>query len=285
MIGSILLLMVGLVDFVVGRRWPSFVLRLVLLGTIAALAVFGLGFEPLIAVGCGVISLGWVWAMHPSKSTPKNNGDSSVPAPRLWPPVSLFVLVFAITAYDRTPETASGFLVDAHSATALKSAASISLEAMLAAVSVGIFLLKSANNVTLALAALGRAHEEDASPASGNSAETEATAAESRNKWELFISRVKVASVRAGEKPKRGPELKGGRIIGPIERLLIVVLAFAGAPQIIAALAAAKGIVRFPEISEDRGSGSKAEEFLVGSLASWTLSAVAVLYINLVHKG
>lgn len=283
MIGSILLLMVGLLDFVGGRRWSCFVLRLVLPGTIAALAVFGLGFEPLIAVGCALISLGWVWAMHPSKSTPKNKGDSSVSAPRLWPPISLFVLVFAITAYDRTPETASGFLVDAHSATALKSAASISLETMLAAVSVGIFLLKSANNVTLA--ALGRAHEEDVSPASGNSTEAEATAAESKNKWELFISRVKVASVRPGEKPKRGPELKGGRIIGPIERLLIVVLAFAGAPQIIAALAAAKGIVRFPEISEDRGSGSKAEEFLVGSLASWTLSAVAVLYINLVHKG
>ncbi|WP_104045062.1 hypothetical protein [Arthrobacter sp. ZGTC412] len=283
MIGSVLLLMVGLVDFVVGRRWPSLVLRLVLLGTIAALAVFGLGLDPLIAVGCLVISLVWVWATRPSKSTPKDNGDSGVPASRLWPPISLFVLVFAITAYDRTPETARGFLVDAHSAAVLKSAASISLETVLAAVSVGFFLLKSANNVTLA--ALGRAHEEDASRAAGDSAEAEATGAESKNKWELFISSVKVASVRAGEKPKRGPELKGGRIIGPIERLLIVVLAFAGVPQIIAALAAAKGIVRFPEISEDRASGSKAEEFLVGSLASWTLSAVAVLYLNLVYKG
>ena len=274
--------MVGLIDLVDGRRWP-FVLRLVLLGTIAALAVFGLGFEPLIAAGCAVISLGWVWAMHLSNSMPEKNGDSRVPVPRLWPPISLFVLVFVITAYDRTPETASGFLVDAHSATALNSAASISLETMLAAVSVGIFLLKSANNVTLA--ALGRAHKEDVSTASGSCTEPEATAAESKNKWELFISRVKVASVRAGGKPKRGPELKGGRLIGPIERLLIVVLAFAGAPQIIAALAAAKGIVRFPEISEDRGTGSKAEEFLVGSLASWTLSAVAVLYISLVHNG
>ncbi|MCW3768755.1 hypothetical protein OCL88_19975 [Paenarthrobacter sp. PAE-2] len=283
MIGSILLLMVGLVDFIVGRRWRSLMLRLVLLGTIAALAVIGLGFEPLIAAACAVIALCWVWATRPSKSTPKDNGDSGVPAPRLWPPISLFVLVFVITAYDRTPETAKGFLVDAHSAAVLKSAASISLETVLAAIAAGFFLLKSANNVTLA--ALGRAHEEDASKAASASTETEATSAESKNKWELFISSVKVASVRAGEKPKRGPELKGGRLIGPIERLLIVVLAFAGAPQIIAALAAAKGIVRFPEISEDRGSGSKAEEFLVGSLASWTLSAIAVLYLNFVHKG
>ncbi|MHA7245765.1 hypothetical protein ACX80C_02985 [Arthrobacter tecti] len=50
-------------------------------------------------------------------------------------------------------------------------------------------------------------------------------------------------------------------------------------------LSAAKGLVRFPEISEDRGSGSKAEEFLVGSLASWTLSIAGVLYLYLLHHG
>jgi hypothetical protein len=284
LIGSILLLMVGLVDFIAGGRRFSFVLRLVILGAIVVLAISGLGFEPMIAISCAVLCLGWVWATRPSKSSTTPDVKSSVPAARLWPPIALFVLVFAMTVYDRTPETAKGFLVDAYSFAVLKSVSSVSLETVLAAVSVGIFLLKSANNITLA--ALGRAHKEDASEETGApGVAVTSTDAEPRNKWELFVSNVRVASVRAGEKPKRGPELKGGRIIGPIERLLIVVLAFAGVPQIIAALAAAKGIVRFPEISEDRRSGSKAEEFLVGSLASWTLSAVAVLYISLVQRG
>lgn len=39
---------------------------------------------------------------------------------------------------------------------------------------------------------------------------------------------------------------------------------------------AAKGIIRFPEISRDTVGGSKAEFFIVGSLASWVLVAGAV---------
>ena len=38
-------------------------------------------------------------------------------------------------------------------------------------------------------------------------------------------------------------------------------------------LGAALGLVRFPEISADRGEGSRAEEFLGGSLASWGIAA------------
>ena len=58
-------------------------------------------------------------------------------------------------------------------------------------------------------------------------------------------------------------------------RLLIVALTLAGAYAIVAALIAAKGIVRFPEISRDGPSGSKAEYFLVGSLVSWTVAVAA----------
>lgn len=222
----------------------------------------------------------------PSSKQPKKSLDgTSLPTPRLWPVVLLFLLVFGVTAYDRSAETAAGFLVDAYSSVALKIASSTSLETVIAGGAVAIFLTRSANIV--ARAALGRAHQEDAIIAkeqSSGDAISKPTKAEQRNKWELFVGSKRVAKVRAGEKPERGPALKGGRLIGPIERLLIVVLAFGGVPQIIAALAAAKGVVRFPEIAEDRGSGSKAEEFLVGSLASWTLSAIAVLYISLVHN-
>ena len=70
-----------------------------------------------------------------------------------------------------------------------------------------------------------------------------------------------------------GPPLRGGRYIGPMERLLMVGLGLAQAWAVVAALMAAKGLVRFPEISADRGEGTRAEEFLVGSLASWGLAA------------
>ncbi|MDN5693192.1 MAG: hypothetical protein L0G62_05275, partial [Micrococcaceae bacterium] len=56
-------------------------------------------------------------------------------------------------------------------------------------------------------------------------------------------------------------------------RVLMVVLGLAHAWPVVAALMAAKGLVRFPEISADRGEGSRAEEFLVGSLASWGIAA------------
>lgn len=87
----------------------------------------------------------------------------------------------------------------------------------------------------------------------------------------------------AGSVP--GSRLKGGRVIGPLERIFITVLTVFSAYHIVAALMAAKGIVRFPEISADAkredASGTKAEEFLVGSLASWGLAGGAGLLATL----
>jgi len=84
-----------------------------------------------------------------------------------------------------------------------------------------------------------------------------------------------------------GSQLKGGRVIGPLERIFIMVLAVVGAYHVVAALMAAKGIVRFPEISADAKredpaqAGTKAEEFLVGSLASWGLAGGAGLLASI----
>lgn len=82
--------------------------------------------------------------------------------------------------------------------------------------------------------------------------------------------------------------LKGGRVIGPLERIFIMVLTVVGAYHVVAALMAAKGIVRFPEISadakrdpEESTAGTKAEEFLVGSLASWGLAGGAGLLASM----
>ena len=74
--------------------------------------------------------------------------------------------------------------------------------------------------------------------------------------------------------------MRGGRWIGPLERILILLLASVEAPAAIAAIVAAKGVIRFPEISQDK-AGQKAEEFLIGSFASWILAVLGALVIRL----
>jgi hypothetical protein len=74
-------------------------------------------------------------------------------------------------------------------------------------------------------------------------------------------------------------QLKGGRIIGPLERLFILWMAVAGQALAVTAIIAAKSILRFPEI-RDSGKGSArgvlAEYVLVGSLVSWGLALLVV---------
>src|SRR5690606_11691864 len=83
------------------------------------------------------------------------------------------------------------------------------------------------------------------------------------------------AAARASPAPTAEPPLKGGRILGPFERIFLLCLVLGGAYTAIAAVVAAKGIIRFPEISKDTSHGSKAEYFLVGSFASWSTVLVA----------
>lgn len=85
------------------------------------------------------------------------------------------------------------------------------------------------------------------------------------------------ASGPAGPPP--APTLKGGRLIGPLERIIVFALTLAMAYQLLAAFIAAKGIVRFPEISRDRETGSRAEYFLVGSMVSWVQALAAALLV------
>jgi len=74
-----------------------------------------------------------------------------------------------------------------------------------------------------------------------------------------------------------GPEarLKGGRLLGPMERLLILGLGIAGQVTAASLVIAAKGLLRFPELSSDAGQERihrLTEYFLVGSFASWLLA-------------
>ncbi|MBW3068620.1 hypothetical protein GZ998_03710 [Actinomyces sp. 594] len=73
--------------------------------------------------------------------------------------------------------------------------------------------------------------------------------------------------------------MRGGRWIGPLERILILLLAAAGAQAAVAAVIAAKGVIRFPEINKDQ-DGRKAEEFLIGSMTSWILAVLAIAGVS-----
>ena len=90
-----------------------------------------------------------------------------------------------------------------------------------------------------------------------------------------------VGAVKPAGQPQASDQLKGGRLLGPMERLLIVGLGLAGQLTMATAVVAAKSIIRFPEISAKRdregnpervGIDDVTEYFLVGSFASWILA-------------
>ncbi|MBB3749398.1 hypothetical protein FHT44_001859 [Mycolicibacterium sp. BK634] len=88
-----------------------------------------------------------------------------------------------------------------------------------------------------------------------------------------------VGSIRPADEPQPSDRLKGGRLLGPMERLLILGLALAGQLAAATAVVAAKSIIRFPEINAQRarenggiGIDDVTEYFLVGSFASWIVA-------------
>ncbi len=88
-----------------------------------------------------------------------------------------------------------------------------------------------------------------------------------------------VGAVKPAGQPQPSDKLKGGRLLGPMERLLILGLGLAGQLTAATAVVAAKSIIRFPEINAQKarengliGIDEVTEYFLVGSFASWTLA-------------
>jgi hypothetical protein len=82
--------------------------------------------------------------------------------------------------------------------------------------------------------------------------------------------------------------LRGGRVIGVLERWLIFGLAVAGEPTAASLIISAKSLLRFPELSRVARSGSDdarpptevdvvTEYFLLGSLLSWVLALAPAL--------
>lgn len=78
-------------------------------------------------------------------------------------------------------------------------------------------------------------------------------------------------------------KLKGGRLLGPMERIFIVGLGHIGEVTAAAIVVAAKGLLRFPEIQAGvkEGPSDVTEYFLIGSFTSWLigLAGVGLIYI------
>lgn len=78
--------------------------------------------------------------------------------------------------------------------------------------------------------------------------------------------------------------LKGGRVLGPMERLFIVGLGLAGALAAAAVVVAAKGLLRYPELQRtqrEEGPTDVSEYFLIGSFASWLVALAGLATILL----
>lgn len=95
-----------------------------------------------------------------------------------------------------------------------------------------------------------------------------------------------------GERPARHDllatgerSLRGGRLIGLLERWLIFALALGGQPTAAALVVSAKSLIRFPELTrkgqEDTTSEIDivTEYFLLGSLLSWSLALFPALLL------
>ena len=88
-----------------------------------------------------------------------------------------------------------------------------------------------------------------------------------------------VGAVKPAGEPQPSDRLKGGRLLGPMERVLILGLGLAGQLAAATAVVAAKSIIRFPEINAQKarengqiGIDDVTEYFLVGSFASWIVA-------------
>lgn len=94
-----------------------------------------------------------------------------------------------------------------------------------------------------------------------------------------------VGVVRPAGEPQPSDRLKGGRLLGPMERLLILSLGAGGQVAAAGAVVAAKGIIRFPELNAQKGRNGEVgidavtEYFLVGSFASWLLALAGMALV------
>lgn len=247
-IAGFILLAIGAADLVrqfVPRRWIGY------LAAAVVLLLLGSVSDALLPMIAALVSGAlWVWCMPDGR--PSRAG--------FWPAVVLaLVVVGAVISMGARAQ--AGLIGEVWQ---LRSPfGEVTFDLAILALGVSAFLLESANLVVRA--ALDGEH-------TWRPAEqvTEATALAEPTTDPAPV-------VAAAPDPRAG--FQGGRLIGPLERLLVLILTLAAAYPILAAMLAAKGIVRFPEISRDGETGARAEYFLVGSLVSWVIALGAAFLV------
>jgi hypothetical protein len=214
----------------------------------------------------------WIWCMPDERRAPVG----------FWPAVLLGVLsVGAVVWLGARPD--AGLIGDVW--TLRSPFGEVSFDLAMLVLGAGVFLLESSNLVVRA--ALDGEH-------TWRPAEPEAAAEPTQT---APVSPAPTTTAPTNPEPSPGAEpgtaivpplttpsdprggFKGGRLIGPLERTIVMILTLAAAYPLLAAMLAAKGIVRFPEISRDGETGARAEYFLVGSLVSWVIALSAAFLV------
>nr|WP_201470189.1 hypothetical protein [Microbacterium hydrocarbonoxydans] len=273
-VAGFVLLAVGAADLVrqfAPRRWVGYLtvtVILLLLGSVSdALLPMALGL---------LVGALWVWCMPSERVAPLG----------FWPAVLLAVMSIGSVVWLGARGDA-GLIGDVWS---LRSPfGDVPFDLALLTVGTAVFLLESANLVVRAAldgehtwrpSDLGRAirPDTDADAAIRPDADAAVSGADAADGASV-VSAIRASSPAgpAARDPRAG--FKGGRLIGPLERILVMILTLAAAYPILAAMLAAKGIVRFPEISRDGETGARAEYFLVGSLVSWVIGLGAAFLV------
>lgn len=268
-VAGFVLLAVGLVDvlrgFLRGRAfWIGSGIAAVLL---LALSVLG-DAVPFALLGI-VLAAGWAWLL-PLEGRPRLS---------FWPAVLLALVAVAGVALLPARESA-GLLSGAPLATPIGR---VGFD--LAVLAVGVFaVLLETGNVIVRAALIGEKAELPADIEPGQDAPAEVVHG-------LVPTSALDPGVPTGPEPTLPAQavdsgFRGGRLIGPLERVIVLLLTLFTAYPLLAAMLAAKGIVRFPEISRDGANGGRAEYFLVGSLVSWVVAlGGALLLWWAIHTG
>ncbi|GAA1544425.1 hypothetical protein HD600_000222 [Microbacterium ginsengiterrae] len=242
-LAGLVLLAVGASDLVrqfVPRRWIGFLIAAI---TLVVIGTIGDALVwAFVAIVAGVL---WVWAMPESRRS----------AAGFWPAVALAVVCIAAVLW-LGERTGAGLLTPVWRVDS--PIGPVSFDLVVLTFGAAVFLLESGNRIVRS-----------------------ALSAESA--WRP-VERASVHTASDGEdgtQPAARPSdgFQGGRLIGPLERILVLVLTLVGAYALLAAMLAAKGIVRFPEISRDGETGARAEYFLVGSLVSWVVALGAAFLV------
>ncbi|MCS5510255.1 hypothetical protein NY546_13200 [Curtobacterium flaccumfaciens pv. flaccumfaciens] len=280
MLAGVLLTLVGLADVVRARTGTDAAPRRVLTttvivllwATVTAVAVLGLGLAVWSVLVTVVLAALWVATTIPVRSGGAPGGrDRALPWLRRsgsWPAVLLAVAVAVLLLWAPTVDP-SGFVVDWHRDAGPAFVGAVPLAALVAGIGSALFLVDSANVV------VAQALPPGLSPDARLGAVAAEPTRRKRFDWRRTTRAPGADTDTDTDTDTDGTvTLKGGRMIGPIERLLLAGFSLAGAFPVVAALIAAKGIVRFPEIRRET-TGYQAEYFLIGSLVSWAMAFAA----------